>query len=168
VRYRAFLLGPIFAEQGWNDSPFNLYPAMGRYLWRDMVRLCEGYGLAFQHPSSFPRGGLLAARVCCIDPDARWLPEFVRGVYEANFARDRDISQPAVLAEILDDIGQNSAELLRETQSADVKQQLRDQTEQARSLGIFGAPSFVVGRELFWGNDRLGDAIACASLGGLG
>jgi 2-hydroxychromene-2-carboxylate isomerase len=49
-----------------------------------------------------------------------------------------------------------------------VKQQLRTQTDQARALGIFGAPSFVVGRELFWGNDRLGDAIACAGLGGLG
>jgi len=61
VRYRAFLLGPIFAKLGWNDSPFNLQPAKGRYMWRDMERLSASYGLPFRRPSVFPRNGLLAA-----------------------------------------------------------------------------------------------------------
>src|ERR1700759_662355 len=64
VAYKPFLLGPIFAAQGWQDSPFNLYPVKGRYMWRDMQRLCAEAGLPFRVPSQFPRSGLLAARVC--------------------------------------------------------------------------------------------------------
>jgi 2-hydroxychromene-2-carboxylate isomerase len=166
VRWQPFLLGPIFAEQGWNDSPFNLYPAKGRYMWRDMQRLCEGYGLAFRRPSVFPRNGLLAARVACAGLDAPWLPAFVEAVYAANFARDADISDPALLVGILDALGVAGEPIVARAGTPEVKQRLRDQTDRARAIGIFGAPSFVVGGELFWGNDRLGDAIAWARLGG--
>ena len=65
-------------------------------------------------------------------------------------------------------VGQSADSILREAEETSTKQHLRDQTEQARALGIFGAPSFTIGRELFWGNDRLGDAIGCAASGGLG
>jgi 2-hydroxychromene-2-carboxylate isomerase len=166
VRWQPFLLGPIFAAQGWNDSPFNVYPVKGRYMWRDMERLCEGYGLPFRRPSVFPRNGLLAARVACAGHDAPWLPYFVEAVYIANFARDADISDPALLAGILDALGVAGEKTVADAGLPEVKQRLRDQTDRARSLGIFGAPSFVVGTELFWGNDRLGDAIAWARLGG--
>ena len=63
VAWRPFLLGPIFAQQGWQDSPFNLYPAKGAYMWRDLERICESLGLPMRHPSVFPRNGLHAARV---------------------------------------------------------------------------------------------------------
>ena len=59
--WRAFLLGPIFKDQGWNDSPFNLYPAKGRYMWRDLARICEAEGLPLRQPSRFPRNGLSRA-----------------------------------------------------------------------------------------------------------
>src|SRR5262245_42672086 len=65
VKWRPFLLGPIFAAQGWNDSPFNIYPIKGRYMWRDLERLCTAYGLPLQRPSRFPRGSLVAARIAC-------------------------------------------------------------------------------------------------------
>jgi 2-hydroxychromene-2-carboxylate isomerase len=162
--WRPFLLGPIFAAQGWRDSPFNLYPAKGRYMWRDMERLCAGYGLPFKRPSEFPRSGLLAARVACLAAEEPWLPEFVRVVYAANFGQDREIAAPEVISEILDVLGQDGAGLIERASAPESKQRLRDQTERARELGIFGAPSFVVGDELFWGNDRLGDAIACCRL----
>ena len=55
VTWRPFLLGPIFAAQGWRDSPFNIYPAKGRYMWRDMERVCEREGIALVRPSRFPR-----------------------------------------------------------------------------------------------------------------
>ena len=168
VAWRPFLLGPIFRAQGWNDSPFNLYPAKGRYMWRDMERLCEGYGLPFRRPSVFPRNSLLAARVACAGRDAPWLPGFVAAVYAANFARDADISDPALLAGILDALGVAGERIVADAGTPEIKQRLRDQTDRARSLGIFGAPSFVVGGELFWGNDRLGDAIAWARLRGRG
>jgi 2-hydroxychromene-2-carboxylate isomerase len=65
VSWRSFLLGPIFGDQGWNDSPFNIYPAKGRYMWRDLERVCDTLDLPFRRPSEFPRNGLLAARVAC-------------------------------------------------------------------------------------------------------
>jgi 2-hydroxychromene-2-carboxylate isomerase len=86
-QWRSFLLGPIFADQGWNDSPFNIYPAKGRYMWRDMERLCEKYGLPFRRPTQFPRSGLLAARVACIGADESWCPQFVRAVYRGELCR---------------------------------------------------------------------------------
>ena len=97
IEWKPFLLGPIFAAQGWDDSPFNLYSAKGRYMWRDLERVCETQGLPFHRPSQFPRSGLLAARVASARVASaaegeRWLPEFVRAVYQANFAYDRDIT----------------------------------------------------------------------------
>lgn len=165
IRWQPFLLGPIFQQQGWDDSPFNLYPVKGRYMWRDMERLCEGYGLPFRKPSVFPRNGLLAARICCAGRDEAWLPGFVEAVYAANFARDRDISDPAFLAGVLGALSVDGERWVSEAGAPATKQRLRDQTERAVELGIFGAPSFAVDGEIFWGNDRLGDAIAWARLG---
>jgi 2-hydroxychromene-2-carboxylate isomerase len=162
VSWRAFLLGPIFHDQGWNDSPFNLFPPKGRYMWRDLERICAAHGIPFHRPSEFPRSGLLAARVACRFADASWLPHFVRTVYRANFEQDLDISNPATVADCLASSGADTDAVLKEAQSPESKQQLRIQTEEASRLGIFGAPSFVVGRELFWGSDRLEDALSWA------
>ena len=90
--WHAFLLGPIFTAQGWNDSPFNIYPAKGRYMWRDVERICGRLGVPFRKPSVFPRSGLVAARIACQHADAPWIGAFVRAVYTANFADDRDIA----------------------------------------------------------------------------
>ncbi len=159
VAWRPFLLGPIFAAQGWNDSPFNIFPGKGRYMWRDLERICAELGTPLRRPSQFPRNGLLAARVVCAAQSASWLPEFVRRVYLANFAEDREISDPAVIGSILASLGQ-PASLLDAAGSPEAKTALRAHTERAQALGIFGAPSFVVGEELFWGNDRLETALA--------
>jgi 2-hydroxychromene-2-carboxylate isomerase len=168
LRWRAFLLGPIFRELGWNDSPFNLQPAKGRYMWRDLERICDELGLPFRRPSRFPRNGLLAARVACRFADEPWLPDFVRAVYRANFAEDREISEPAVVAACLEAALQPASARLAEAQSEDAKALLRDQTQRAAQLGVFGAPSFVSGRELFWGNDRLEAALRWAVRSGAG
>jgi 2-hydroxychromene-2-carboxylate isomerase len=162
LRWRPFLLGPIFRDQGWNDSPFNLYPSKGRYMWRDLERLCARDGLAFRRPSVFPRNGLLAARVALAAEAEPWLPMFVRRVYRANFAEDRDIADPEVVGGILADLGQPAADWLERAGADATRQGLRERTEEARRLGIFGAPSFVVDGELFWGGDRLVDALVFA------
>jgi 2-hydroxychromene-2-carboxylate isomerase len=159
LEWRPFLLGPIFGAQGWGDSPFNIYPAKGRYMWRDLERLCARLGLPLRRPSRFPRNGLLAARVALASAAEPWLPDFVRAVYHANFAEDREIAERGVIAELLDDLDVPAAALLARADSEFVKAGLRAQTEQAKRLGIFGAPSFVVGDELFWGGDRLDDAL---------
>lgn len=160
IEWKPFLLGPILHKQGWNDSPFNIYPAKGRHMWRDLERLCASYNLPFQKPSDFPRNGLLAARIACMCQDQAWLPAFVNAVYRANFADDRDIADGRLLDAILNALGQPGRQLIEQAQSAENKQRLREQTEQAETLGIFGAPSFIVDGELFWGNDRLEFALA--------
>ncbi len=165
VTWRSFLLGPIFRDQGWNDSPFNLYPAKGRYMWRDLERTCAELGFPFRRPSRFPRPSLLATRVACGFASEPWLPEFVRSVYRANFTEDRDVAEPAVVRACLDSLDLPGAELIDEAQSPEGKAALRARTERAVALGIFGAPSFLAGGELFWGNDRLEAALAWRQLG---
>jgi 2-hydroxychromene-2-carboxylate isomerase len=155
LAWRPFLLGPIFADLGWNDSPFNLYPAKGRYMWRDLERICADHDLAWRRPSRFPRNGLLAARTALAAADEPWLPELVRGIYRANFAEDREIGDREVVAEVLSSIGHDPDAWLARAADPDTKQRLRAQTERARDLGIFGAPSFTVGDELYWGHDRM-------------
>jgi 2-hydroxychromene-2-carboxylate isomerase len=165
VAWRPFLLGPIFRAQGWNDSPFNVYPAKGRYMWRDMERLAAGYQPPFRKPSAFPRNGLSAARIALAAESDGWCPDWTRAVYTAEFAHDRDIADGAVLTGLLETLGQDPGAVLARAESPENKAALRAQTERAQALGIFGAPSFVVDGELYWGNDRLGEAIAKAALG---
>jgi 2-hydroxychromene-2-carboxylate isomerase len=162
ITWRPFLLGPIFKSQAWPDSPFNLYPVKGQYMWRDLERICAELQLPFQRPSQFPRNGLSAARIACHCEQEPWLPDFVRRVYVANFAEDRDIGDDAVIVSILASLGQTSS-ILVQAQGPEAKNKLRVQTERAVKLGIFGAPSVTVGKELFWGNDRLEQALTWAT-----
>ena len=160
LTWRPFLLGPIFAGQGWRDSPFNLYPAKGRYMWRDLERTCARLALPFRRPAQFPRNGLLAARVATVAGGTTWQAEFVRGVYRANFVADQDIAQPAVVAAVLGACGVDAEEWLGRATGDPVKERLRAATEEAQALGIFGAPTLRTGEELFWGNDRVEEAVA--------
>jgi 2-hydroxychromene-2-carboxylate isomerase len=165
LRWRPFLLGPLFREIGWNDSPFNLYPVKGRYMWRDMERRCARYGLEFAHPAIFPQNGLSAARIACAAEAEPWLPAFVRAVYRANFAEGRDVSDVATLEAALLAAGAGAGgatQWIERAADDESKRRLRQATDQAVDLGIFGAPSFLVGEELFWGDDRLEDALSFA------
>lgn len=157
--WRPFLLGPIFGAQGWNDSPFNIYPAKGKYMWRDMARICEGAGLTLKEPVRFPQNGLKAARLALLGQDEAWGAAFTRRVYLANFAEQKDISDEGVLAGILSSLGLDAGELIARSNAPENKGRLKAQTEEAVARGIFGAPSFLAGDELFWGNDRLEAAL---------
>jgi 2-hydroxychromene-2-carboxylate isomerase len=160
VLWRPFMLGPIFAEQqGINDSPFNVNPVRGRYMWRDLERLCAKYGLPWRKPSVFPRNSTLAARVAIVGAEEPWGPDFVRGVYSANFARDQDISSRAVIEEVLTQVGVDAQGMLARAEAPENKPRLREQTTRAAQLGIFGAPDFFVNGEMFFGQDRLDDAL---------
>jgi len=158
--WKPFMLGPIFRTLGWSDSPFNLQPVKGRYMWRDLERICAELAIPFRRPSQFPRNGLLAARIACWFTAETWVPDFIRSVYRANFSEDLDISNTSLLQRLLDNLGRPGAALIQQAQSPESKEKLRAQTEQAAALGIFGAPTLVVGPELFWGNDRLEAAMS--------
>ena len=163
LRWRPFLLGPLFSSQlGIKDSPFNAQPVRGQYMWRDLERLCEKYELPFKRPEIFPARSILAARVACVAVDKPWCGDFVRGVFRANFALNKDISTHAVLGDVLSSLGVDPAQVFPLAESDPGKRQLRAFTDEAQTLGIFGAPNALIGKELFFGQDRLEDAVAWA------
>jgi 2-hydroxychromene-2-carboxylate isomerase len=153
--WRPFLLGPIFASQGWRDSPFNLYPAKGRYMWRDLERTCEAMGVPFKRPEPFPQPSLLAARVAlALEGEER--ANFSRQVYLAEFGRGLSIADRTTLASLLTACGVDPAATLGRAESDANKAALKAECARAMEIGIVGAPSIVTGHgEVFWGNDRL-------------
>jgi 2-hydroxychromene-2-carboxylate isomerase len=160
VAWRPFLLGPIFAAQGWTSSPFNLFPAKGRNMWRDMERQCVRMGLpTIVRPNPFPQNSLLATRVATA-LTAHNRVHFSLAVYRAQFIKGSSIADRHVLAAILADTGAPPGALAA-ADATETKNALRRATDQAQALGLYGAPSFTTASgELFWGNDRLEDAIA--------
>ncbi|HTW36067.1 MAG TPA: 2-hydroxychromene-2-carboxylate isomerase [Rhizomicrobium sp.] len=164
VRWRPFLLAPIFGSQGWTDSPFNIYPVKGRYMWRDLERICAREGLPLkQPPVRFPQNGLKAARLALAGETEGWTPAFTRAVYSANFGEQKDIADDATLAAILTSLGVDADRAIAAANTPENKAKLKAQTDEAIARSLFGAPSFTVGDELFWGNDRLEEAIAWAT-----
>ena len=166
VRFRPFLLGPIFKAQGWDTSPFNLYDAKGRHMWRDMERLAAELMLTFRRPDPFPQNSLLPSRVALLGLTQGWGEEFSVAVYRAQFEQGRRIDDTGTLTAILSNMNVDATATLQAAQSDDNKLRLRSQTEEAQKRGVFGAPSFVTASgELFWGNDRLEQALAWAKRG---
>jgi 2-hydroxychromene-2-carboxylate isomerase len=195
VRFRPFLLGPVFQAQGWSTSPFNLYAAKGGNMWRDLDRLCADFKLSFRRPEPFPQNSLLAARVALVglgtagerssgeQPSCEqswdgqswggqswdgqsWGEQFCRAVFLAEFCDGLQIDDVAVLSDILARLNVKPEPVFDAARTDTNKARLRAQTEEAQRLGIFGAPSFVTADgELFWGNDRLERALAWAKNG---
>lgn len=164
VRWRPFLLGPIFQAQGWASSPFTIYPAKGRYMVRDIGRIAQERGLPFMMPDPFPQSSLLAARTALAIPDHAQRAAFGRSVFEHQFGRGRSIDDPFAIGGCAAQAGLNAAAVLQASRTDDIKAKLRAETEHAQTLGIFGAPMFATSDgELFWGDDRLESALAWAA-----
>lgn len=164
VTWKPFLLGPIFKAQGWDTSPFSIYPAKGENMWRDMQRRAEKYEIAFRRPApddpgAFPQHSVLAARAAIAALHEPWGRDFCRRVYQAEFVNGQDISDPNVIGDCIDSAGGVAQIYLHMAHSNTQKSALRRHVEQAQALGIFGAPTFFVDGELFWGDDRLEDAL---------
>lgn len=163
IAWKPFLLGPILRALGMETSPFVLNRHKGAYVWRDMARQCGKYGLRWTQPSTFPRLAILPMRVALLGAEQPWMGAFCRRVMELNFVLDRDINQPEPVAAILTDLDLPASDLLAQAQAEPTKTRLRKQTDDAQARGIFGAPTFFVGTEMFWGNDRLDDALHWAA-----
>ena len=172
VEWMPFPLGPIFGAQGWTTSPFNIFPAKGANMWRDMERKAAQFGLAFKVPdadflSRFPQNGIAAARLTLVGLSEGWGRDFARSVYASQFGEHADIADPAVLSRLVSEAGGDPIHAYEASQSAEIKARYRANSEAANAAGIYGAPSFTVGDELFWGHDRLDDAIEWAVSGKL-
>ena len=160
VQWRPFVIGPILRLRPHNPSPTqDAPPAQKKYRRRDVERICAAEGIPLNWPSTYPRNGLLAARVALL-ADPSWREDFSRRVYRANFVEDREIAEAEVIADIIKSMGRNAPAILDQAQSPENKAALTAAVEQAIAKGIFGAPSFMVGNELFWSNDRLEQALA--------
>jgi 2-hydroxychromene-2-carboxylate isomerase len=162
VSWQPFLLGPIFQSFGWNSSPFVLQKEKGEYVWQDIARQCEKYGIPWNKPSQFPRLGVLPLRIMLVGAGQSWVGEFAKRVMLLNFYLDREINSADAIGGILAELGQSSADVLARAQSDPIRKRLREQTDTAKQRKIFGAPTFFVGGEMFWGNDRLEDALEFA------
>jgi len=163
VKWKPFLLGPIFKSLGWESSPFVLQKEKGEYVWQDMARLCHKYGLPWTRPTTFPRLALLPMRVALLGAEQPWMADYCRMTMMLNFAEDQDINAPEQVAGILTELGLPAGRIIDEAQGEANKLLLRQQTETARARSIFGAPTFFVRGEMYWGNDRLDDALSAAA-----
>jgi len=112
-------------------------------MWRDLERLCADLGLLFRQPETFPQPSLLAARVALVGLAENWGEDFCRAVFRAEFGEAGRIDDIATIARLLTPFGVDPDDVLAKAQSEPIKTQLRDETQAAQQLGIFGAPSFV-------------------------
>ena len=163
VLWRPLLLGPIFRSAGWDSSPFLQQPVKFAWMWTDLERQCARHGLPWRKPSQFPRNSLLPARIALATEDAPWIATFCTRVFELNFVHDTEMNDVAAMQGVLDALGLPADDVIARSQSPDAKQALREQTERAAQRGLFGAPSFFVGDDLYWGNDQLEDALDAAA-----
>jgi 2-hydroxychromene-2-carboxylate isomerase len=155
VRHRPFLLGGLFKAIG-SGPPATLAPKAS-YMLRDLQRWARLYGVSIRVPSSFPANTLRAQRVLAaaeLDEPAK-LPAVTLAFFHAHWVDDRDIADAAVLAEVASAAGARGEELVRASEEPRVKERLRASTEEVQRRGAFGAPTFFVGDEMFFGNDRL-------------
>lgn len=155
IEWVPFIIGPILRLRPDNPSPLqNAPPAQRAYRRRDVERLAAKQGLKLRWPSSYPRNGLLGARVARVVPADR-RPALSLAIYRASFVDDREIAEMEVIRDVLARTGFDAEATLKAALADDNKKALSADVDRAIGLGIFGAPSFIVGGELFWGNDRL-------------
>ena len=158
-RWRPFYLGNIFKEM--NHVPFADKPAKLAYMWRDIERRASAFGIAAAVPAPYPlKQPILANRIAYLGFQGNWGELFVRSSYRHWFQHGHASGEEPNLSSSLREAGQDPAQVLRMAEDPAIDRALVVETDEARRLGVFGSPSFVVGRELFWGDDRLDDALA--------
>ncbi|MBX3125626.1 MAG: 2-hydroxychromene-2-carboxylate isomerase [Polyangiaceae bacterium] len=153
VVFRPFLLGALFKNIGTSNVPMLGFSAAKQaFIARDIDRHAKRYGVPFQFPSTFPIRSVTPLRVALAAGEQ--IGPLTRTLFHAAWAQDRDISSPDSLRDILAHAG-HDPELVTRTEDPAIKDQLRESTDRAQQLGLCGAPSFLVGEHVFWGQDRL-------------
>jgi 2-hydroxychromene-2-carboxylate isomerase len=165
-RWRPFHLLVILQEM--KHVPFADKPTKLAYMWRDVERRAAMYGIPAQLPAPYPaRQSVVANLVATVGMREGWGADFVRAAYRRWFQLGQETGDEPNLSESLRDIGQDPSRVLALARSEDAKVALSAETDVARELGIFGSPTFTVDRQLFWGDDRLEDAISWCRSGRL-
>lgn len=153
VAWRPFLLGKVFEATG-NRAPATI-AAKGKHLFQDIQFWARHYGVPLKFPKVFPVNSVAALRAGCAANALGRGGDYARAIMKAYWADDLDIAQPEAIVAAATAAGFDGAALLAQTQDPAIKDQLRANTEEAVRRGAFGAPTFFVGAQMFWGNDRL-------------
>jgi 2-hydroxychromene-2-carboxylate isomerase len=157
-RWRPFHLLVILQEM--KHVPFADKPTKSAYMWRDIERRAAMYGIPARIPAPYPaKHSIVANLVATIGMREGWGVDFVGAAYRRWFQLGQETGSEPNVSESLRDVRQDPARVLALVNSQAVKDALTLETDVARELGIFGSPTFAVDRELFWGDDRLEDAI---------
>jgi len=155
IVYKPILLGGVFKATG-NRSPIEI-PVKGAYSILDMQRWAEYYQISMHMNPHFPMNTLTLMRILT-GVQLLHLEKFeqvLKLLFDAMFGTPQNLNEPTVLAEVLKPSGFSVEDIMSMVQSDVVKQKLITETEQAILRGIFGAPTFFVGDEMYWGQDRL-------------
>lgn len=156
--WRPFSVRTLMREQ--NNSPFVGKPVKMQYMWRDIERRAARFGIPFGGRPPYPVDAEERAnRVATLAASQGWCRQFVREAYRLWFLEGRDPGETEALRVILDRIDRDPDGCLRDAYAARTAEAYVASTARARALGIFGSPTFVCGTEIFWGDDRLEDAI---------
>jgi 2-hydroxychromene-2-carboxylate isomerase len=158
-RWRPFDVRSIMIEM--NNIPFSTKPIKASYMWRDIERRAAMYGITWSGIPPYPLKDLaFANRIALIGAREGWCADYVAAVYRRWFGRGEDASMAPNITDSLKEVGQEPRRVIELAGTDQINTELDNQTNIARQLGIFGAPTFAVGSEIFWGDDRLDDAIA--------
>lgn len=163
VDWRPFLLAPILKDRGMAQGPFVGFPSKLKYMWRDLERRAAFHGLPYRKPSVYPPNTLLTARVATLAAQQGWCEPFTREAFRLHWTEDVAIGTDENLRAAIVAAGRRPDEAMVAAQSDANKQLLRAVTDAAQAFGIFGSPTFTIGDELFWGDDRLEDALDFAT-----
>jgi 2-hydroxychromene-2-carboxylate isomerase len=151
--YRPFLLGGVFRAVGYPGMPLDeSSPHRIRMNDLDMRRWAEHWGVPLVRPPTHPNRTVLALRATLASTD---VPAATHALFSAYWARGEDVSSPDVVRAALDGAGLDGAALVARAEDPAIKDELRRRTDEAVARGVFGAPTFFVGSELYWGQDRM-------------
>ncbi|OGP59756.1 MAG: 2-hydroxychromene-2-carboxylate isomerase [Deltaproteobacteria bacterium RBG_13_61_14] len=153
VIWRPFALGHVFKEAG--NAMTASIPAKAKYMITDLKRWAEFYQVPFQWPSLFPLRSVPALRAALAAEELGQFLQLSAALFQAYWTEGQDLSQTTVLQKIADSLGLPGAKIAARIEDQAIKDKLRANTEEAVRRGAFGAPTFFVGEEMFWGNDRI-------------
>jgi len=158
LRWRPFNVRAIMMEQ--DNRPFVGKPAKLKYMWRDLERRAVRHGIPFKSIPPYPVDpDLLNNRVASLAALEGWCPEYAKASYHDWFLEGKVAGDVDNVRAILGRLGKDPDKVIARANSDEIRSRLDAETDAARKLGIFGSPTFAYGDEIFWGDDRLEDAI---------
>ena len=165
-RWRPFNIRHVLIEH--DNTPYPDASSKSAYMWRDIERWSELIGLSPRLPAPYPTpNSPLANQVAILAAQEGWVKEYTKATYRLWFEHSQFCGEDPNLSASIEQAGEDPERVLSEASSDAIVAALRSATEEAMDLRVFGAPTFTVGKELFWGNDRMEDAVCWAKTGKL-